>query len=107
MNNAYTLFDSDGTTPLTPTYGTYWFGLLFPNSGGTTAKTFYLKVDAAVAGDSGQYVPVVWSLGTDKDGDGYLSRNWGDADCNDNDAAIHPLATDPVDTVDQNCDGTL
>jgi Putative metal-binding motif len=42
----------------------------------------------------------------DEDGDGYIAAAAGGNDCNDNDAAINPGATDlPHDGIDQNCDG--
>ncbi len=51
----------------------------------------------------------VWSCTTnaqrDQDGDGYAQRAYGGADCNDNDASIHPAATDNFgDSIDFNCD---
>ncbi len=39
----------------------------------------------------------------DNDNDGY----WSDVDCNDNNPAIHPVATEVCDYVDNNCDGQI
>jgi len=46
---------------------------------------------------------------TDADGDDWAcceSEEGCEVDCNDDDPAIHPLALDPCDGTDQNCDGT-
>jgi hypothetical protein len=43
--------------------------------------------------------------GVDADADGHASRATGGGDCNDRDAAIHPGAADPIDLIDQACDG--
>lgn len=39
----------------------------------------------------------------DLDGDGY----WTELDCNDDDAAVHPMALETANAVDDNCDGVV
>ena len=50
-----------------------------------------------------------WLVASDKDHDGYLDQNpFGAADCNENNPAIHPAATEVLgNRIDENCDGTI
>ncbi|MCA9524129.1 MAG: putative metal-binding motif-containing protein [Myxococcales bacterium] len=44
----------------------------------------------------------------DKDGDGFVAKEFGGNDCNDNDKSIHPFAEEICgNSVDENCDGSL
>jgi len=64
------------------------------NDGGNDGGTG----DGGGGGDGG-------TTATDADGDGYDSVLSGDDDCDDNNADIHPGATEVCDGVDNNCDG--
>jgi len=44
---------------------------------------------------------------TDVDGDGFTATEAGGGDCEDNDPAINPYATEVCDGVDNNCDGEI
>jgi len=59
-------------------------------------------VNSGVGGAAAAYgVPA-----TDSDNDGYISKDTGGDDCDDNDANVHPGAAEtPGDNVDSNCDG--
>ena len=46
-------------------------------------------------------------LGTDEDGDGYVSVADGGDDCDDADAEVNPGAEERCDAVDNDCDGTV
>jgi len=74
----FLIFDGDSTA-LPPVINPGWYG---DNSGSLSVDIFYC-------------VP-------DNDGDGY-----GSNDCNDNDANIHPGATEVCDGVDNDCDTTV
>ncbi|WP_141589572.1 MopE-related protein [Myxococcus sp. AB056] len=59
-----------------------------------------------VSPKTGKTEPVTLSLqATDADGDGYVSVLTGGTDCNDNNASIHPAATELCNDVDDNCNG--
>ena len=69
---------------------------------------FYLRYYASNGTDTGFYIPTIFSLGTDADGDGFYTQDWefNGRDCDDTDLAIAPgQAETPGDGVDSNCDG--
>lgn len=43
----------------------------------------------------------------DADGDGVAGAEYGGADCDDQDAAVYPAASEICDDVDQDCDGSV
>lgn len=74
-----------------------------------TAETLYLQYqDSGNLDPTGVYIPVVWSHGTDMDGDSFYTKRWAfNYDCNDNDASIYTGAVEvaPDDGIDQDCNG--
>ena len=71
----------------------------------TPPKTAALGGTAAIVA---YFCPV--STCTDNDGDGYAVEggSCGAVDCNDNDPAVHPGATENcTDTIDNNCNGLI
>ncbi|WNZ64594.1 putative metal-binding motif-containing protein [Myxococcus sp. MxC21-1] len=59
-----------------------------------------------VSPKTGKTETVTLSLqATDADGDGYVSVLTGGTDCDDNNASIHPAATELCNDVDDNCNG--
>ncbi|GEL69797.1 putative metal-binding motif-containing protein [Myxococcus virescens] len=59
-----------------------------------------------VSPQTGKVETVTLSLqATDADGDGYVSLLTGGTDCDDNNASIHPGATELCNDVDDNCNG--
>lgn len=91
---SYDIYESDATTLL---------GSSLMKNTTASPKTFYINVTGN-AGDL--YVPYLIDYGVDKDGDGFYTMDWSDErDCNDNNAAINPDATEIVgDGIDQDCE---
>jgi hypothetical protein len=50
---------------------------------------------------------LTWAACVDNDGDGYGENCLAGPDCNDNDAAIHPGATEVCNGKDDDCDGQI
>lgn len=72
----------------------------------TDAQVIPLEEEPSDGGE-GTPQPIV-ELDTDQDDDGYAAVPDGhgsDGDCNDNDPAINPAATEVCDSVDNDCDG--
>jgi len=72
------------------------------------AQTYYRKYSASNGTETGWYLSGFARKGQDSDGDGYYPMDWADDfDCNENNASIHPNATEisTTDGIDQNCDG--
>ena len=98
-----TLYDSDGTTELDSDSSSF-----FVENSTAGSKTYYVSFEQD-AGTPVTYTPAFYSIGTDKDGDGFYSRDWdNDRDCNDNDAAINPGVFEVgEDGIDNNCNGQI
>lgn len=94
-----TLYDSDGTTVLDTNDGK-------PRIKNTTdsSKTYYIAYEATTPTS---YIPGVYSLGYDADGDGFYHQAWVDTrDCDDTDDTINPDATETDDDgIDSDCNG--
>lgn len=100
-----TVYDSDGTTILDTVSSTYpWY---FLENLTDSFKMFYVSYEASDGNSTTWYVPALYSAGRDNDGDGYYTREWDSGrDCNDNDASIHPGASETTDDgIDSNCNG--
>ena len=64
----------------------------------------------ALSGNTSNWIsssaPVTSGI-SDADGDGYADAACGGTDCDDNNAAVHPNATETCDGKDNNCDGAV
>jgi hypothetical protein len=73
-----------------------------------TPGDYLIQVGSYSAGVGGNFSETVdFNANHDIDGDGYVGNQFAGPDCNDNNAAIHPGATDtPGDGIDQDCSGS-
>ena len=69
---------------------------------GDTASDTADAMPAEDTGDTGSWADT-GDIPVDADGDGYAA----DADCDDSDAAVNPMASEQCDGVDNNCDGVI
>ncbi|NRD45193.1 MopE-related protein [Corallococcus exiguus] len=87
----------------------YWGASYNSDPGRAPGSTYQYRVALYDRYDAGSYsnVKQCTTQTGDSDQDGYVSTNYGGDDCNDNDASIHPGATEtPEDGIDQDCDGS-
>ncbi len=103
FDDAVMAFESDGVTLVSGNNSAEYI-----ENTTNSAVTYYWRFYSLSGSQTGAYVPYYYSIGEDKDGDGFYTRDRNNLrDCNDTDAAIHPAATETAgDSTDSNCDGS-
>ncbi len=77
------------------------------NTTGYAAGTYTLTVTATnAAGETASESGSV-TIVRDADSDGYEGEAWGGTDCDDDDASVHPGATEACNGQDDDCDGVV
>ncbi len=71
-----------------------------------TDPVIYNVIGTETNYDNGS-IPASIIVGTDADGDGYVSVATGGTDCNDIDPSINPGVVEVFDYIDNNCDGYI